>query len=231
MKIIKFEGTLKVCYSAKEIATLLVSRFFNKLFSEKSLKNEPFDSEAVSAHIKNLANNTVDTKDYELYLAITDLYYQFDKDCDFCFNLKPSYNPDKDKILTVDDLRTYTDDPPDVIVLSKGKFYDFELKRYRGELTYEALFSFVKKKIILHYSGKANYLIIIQPKPFSTMTFSVFKDLHESLKKENNQPGYIGFTFNVNNKEIFLVRVLPILDQSKRLYNSETDIFSELLNS
>ena len=231
MKILKSGGGLKVCFSAKEIAVLLVSRFFNKLFSEKSLKDEPYDSVVISDYVKKLAKDSVDSKDYELFASIMDLYYQFEKDCEFCFNLKQSYDPTKDKILNVDDLRKHTDDPPDVIVLYKGNYYEFELKRYRGELTYEALYSFIKKKIILHYSGKANYLVILQPRAFSTISPEIFSKLHKSLVIEKNQPGHIGLTLNVNNKEIYLIRVLPKLEQSKRNYDTEADIFSEILNS
>jgi len=66
MKILKSGGGLKACFSAKEIAVLLVSRFFNKLFSEKSLKDEPYDSDAISDYVKKLAKDSVDSKDYEL---------------------------------------------------------------------------------------------------------------------------------------------------------------------
>jgi hypothetical protein len=231
MKIFKVGGQLRVCFSAKEIATLLVSRFFTKLFSAEKLRDEQFDSLAVSDYIKKLANNSVDSKDYEFFVSIQDLYYQFKKDCNFCFNVNNSFNPLKDKIQNIDDLYRYREDPPDVIVQHKSNYFEFELKRYRGELTFEQLYNFVKKKIVLHYSGKSNYLVILQPEPNSGISFVIFKKLHEQLKKEKIQPGIIGFLLNHANREIILVRVFPKLEKSRRNYDSEADIFSEVLNS
>lgn len=231
MKILKSKEGLRVCFSAKEIAILLVSRFFNKLFSKESLKTESYDSTLIAEYIKKLAKDSVDSVDYELFVAIMDLYYQFEKECEFCFNLKSSFEPTKDKIQNIDDLYKFRDDPPDVIVLYKGNYFEFELKRYRGEMTYENLYSFVKKKIILHYSGKTNFLIILQPSIFSNVSLEIFNKIHEELLKEKNQPGHIGFTFNNNNSEIYLIRVLPKLEQSKRSYRTDADIFTELLNS
>lgn len=231
MKIFKVGGQLRACFSTKEIATLLISRFFTKLFSVKKLRNEQYDSVAISDYIKKLAKDSVDSKDYEFFIAIQDLYYQFGKDCNFCFNLNNSFNPSKDKIQNIDDLYRCREDPPDVIVQYKGNFFEFELKRYRGELTFEELYNFVKKKIILHYSGKSNYLIILQPKPNSGISFDIFNKLHKQLKKAKNQPGIIGFLLNHDNREIILVRVFPKLEEYRRNYDTEANIFAEVLNS
>ena len=126
---------------------------------------------------------------------------------------------------------TYVDDPPDVIVYYENQYYEFELKRYRDELLVDSIFNFLKKKIILHYSEQRNYLILLQPPPFSDFSTNVFKELHEKLLKEKNIPGIIGFSLNNNNEEMLLVRIFPNLDISKRKYKTEVNMFAELLHS
>lgn len=230
MRVLKVKGQLKACFSAKEIANLLISKFFTQLFSAENLKNEPYDSVAVSSYIKILSNQSTDSIDYELFTAILDLYEQFEKNCEFCFNLKNTFNPSKDNINNIDDLYSQREDPPDLIVLYKNNFYDFELKRYRDEFTFDKLSSFIKRKIINHYSGKSNFLIILQLKPNSSVDLNLFKELHENLKIERNQPGIIGFSMNNNNEEMILIRILPELTIDKRQYN-EINAFTDILNS
>jgi len=230
MKIIKAEGQLKACFSPKEVANILISKFFTQLFAVEKLKNEPYDSNIVSGYIKRLADQSVDSTDYEFFTSILDLYEQFDKNCEFCFNLKNTFNPQIDKITNIGDLYHYREDPPDVIVLHKNNFYEFELKRYRDKFTFDKLYAFLKKKIILHYSGKSNFLIVVQPKAYISIDLNIFKRLHESLKKEINQPGIIGFSLNNNNEEMILVRILPELNMSKRPH-SEMNAFADILHS
>lgn len=230
MKILKVKGQLKACFSSKEIANLLILRFFTQLFSANELKNEPYDSSAISDYIKKLADQSVDSTDYELYTSILDLYEQFEKNCEFCFNLKNTFDPQTIKIASIGDLYRYREDPPDVIVRYKNNFYEFELKRYRDEFTFDKLYTFLKKKIITHYSGKSNFLVILQLAPNLNIDLNVFEKLHERLKKEINQPGIIGFSLNNNNKEMILVRVLPELNISKRPH-SEVNAFADILHS
>lgn len=229
MKLLKGKGQIIACFSSKEIANLLVLRFFSQLFSARKLDNEPYDSSVISDYIKTLADKTIDSTDYELYTSILDLYGQFEKNCEFCFNLKNISDPKTIQIVSIDDLYRYRDDPPDVIVRYKNNLYEFELKRYRDVFTFDKLYDFLKKKIIMHYSGKANYLVILQLQQNSNIDINIFKRLHERLKTETNQPGFIGFSLN-NNKEMILVRVLPELNISKRPF-SQVNEFAEILHS
>lgn len=230
MKILKVGGQLKACFSSKEIATLLISKIFSQLLSTKKINNESYDSYAVSDYIKKLADKSVDSTDYEFFTSILDLYEQFEKNCEFCFNLKRTFNPNVTKITSIDDLYRYREDPPDVIVLYQNNFYEFELKRYRDEFNFDKLYAFIKKKIILHYSGKSNFLVVVQLKAYTNIDLNIFKLLHERLKKETNQPGIIGFSLNNNNEEMILIRVLPELNMSKRPY-SEIAAFADILHS
>ncbi|GEM_PF-3120584 len=228
MKLIKTDGRFKICFSAKELTLLVIAKFFNEL-TEK-IKEGSVDSLDISVYIRQLADQSADSTDYEFFTSILDLYEQFEKNCEFCFNLKNTFNPKVNKIISIDDLYRYREDPPDAIVLYKNNFYEFELKRYRDEFTFDKLYTFLKKKIILHYSGKSNFLVILQLKPNSNIDLNIFKKLHESLKKETNQPGIIGFSLNNNNEEMILVRVLPELDMSKRSH-SEINAFADILHS
>lgn len=229
MKIYKYDGKIRACFSPKEIAMLLLSDFFINL-TEK-IKAEGADEEKIKKYIKNLSDKSADSHDYEYFAAILDLFEQFEKDCEFCFNLKPEFDYKKDSIKTLKDLTRYKDDPPDVTILYKGHYFEFELKRYRGELNVESLFEFLKKKIILHYSEKQNYLILIQPPPNTSISLDVFKKVHKRLLKEQNASGIIGLSLNNGSKEMMLIRVYPKLELFKRAYETETDRFAELLHA
>lgn len=229
MTVNKINGKLRACFSAKELTLLIVSKFFVSLATK--IKSEKLNEEGISNHIKNLVNLSVNSHDYEYFTSILDLYEQFEKNCDFCFDLKPSFDYKRNIIQNLDDLTKYKDDPPDAIVLYKKQYFEFELKRYRDELTVDSMYGFLKKKIILHYSERQNYLILLQPAPFSNLSLEVFKKLHERLMKEKNIPGIIGFSLNNNNKGMILARIFPNLNVSKRAYETQVDRFAELLHS
>lgn len=228
MKLIKTDGKFKICFSAKELTFLVIAKFFSNL--AKKIKKGPIDTLDIASYIKQLADQSADSTDYEFFTSILDLYEQFEKNCEFCFNLKNTFNPKVDKIINIDDLYRFREDPPDVIILYKKNFYEFELKRYRDEFTFDRLYAFLKKKIILHYSGKLNFLVILQLKPYSNIDLNIFKKLHKSLKKDINQPGIIGFSLNKNNEEMILVLILPELNMTKRPYN-EINAFADILHS
>jgi hypothetical protein len=199
------------------------------LFSKKELRNQPYDSKDVSNYIKELSKQSSDSKDYEFYTGILDLYEFFEKKCELCFYSKPTFDPKVNKITSIDDIYSYREDPPDIVVRYKKDLYEFELKRYRDEFSLDKLSDFLRKKIISYYSGKQNFLIILQLKPYSNIDLDIFRQLHEKLKTEKNQPGIIGFSFNKNNEEMILVRILPELNISKRPYN-EINSFANILH-
>lgn len=229
MKLIKIDGKLRLCLSEKELTLLIIAKFFSDL--AKKIRERSANALDVSVYIKQLTDHSVDSTDYEFFTSILDLYEQFEKNCEFCFNLKSTFNPQKNKIISIDDLYRYREDPPDVIVRYKNNYFEFELKRYRDELTFDKLYNFVREKIIRHYSGKSNFLVILQSKPNSEISLEIFKKLHERLKEEKNQPGIIGFSFNNNNKEMILVRVLPKMDMTRRAYNNASEVFADILHS
>jgi len=228
MNLIKIDERLKASFSSRELMLLIIAKFFNDL--SRKIKEGSASSSDISVYIKQLADHSADSMDYELFTSILDLYEQFEKNCEFCFNLRNTFNPQTDKIISIDDLYHYREDPPDVIVLYKNNPYEFESKRYRDEFVFDKLYAFLKKKIIAHYSGKSNFLIILQLKSYTDIDLNIFKKLHESLKMEKNQPGIIGFSLNNNNEEMILIRILPELNMSKRPYD-EINAFADILHS
>jgi hypothetical protein len=229
MTIFKVDGKLRACFTAKELSMLIVSKFFSSLLSK--ISNKPYNETEVATYIKKLADNSVDSIDYEFFISIFDLYKQFNKECDFCFNLNSKFNFKKDTIKTLNELSHFREDPPDVIVKYRDKFFEFELKRYRRILAVDSLFSFIRDKIIMHYSGYSNFLIILQPKPKAELPLDMFKDIHTRIKKLNRHNGIIGFSLNNNNKELILARVSPKLEIYKFPFENETSLLSEIINS
>lgn len=231
MDIIKSRDGYKICASPSDLAKLIIFNFFKNLLSNSNLTNEQHDSKQVKDYVNKLAKRTVDSKEVEYFTALLDLYYAFEKKCDFCFKLSSKFDPIKHQIRTIENIEKYKDDPPDVIIKYNEGEYPFELKRYRGNINFEDLYKFIKVKIIDHYSGKQNFLISAQPKPGSNIDLGIFNTLHRKLLTEKNQPGYIGLTFNHDNKEIITIRFLPKLNKYSRPYDSEVNLFSDLLNS
>lgn len=231
MEIFQSSTGYRVCLSPKELAIMVINDFFTKLFSNKELGNKSYDSKEVKDYIIELSKKSIDSKEYEYHTALLELYQAFDKKCDFCFKLKAKYDPKKHKISTMSDLEKFNNDPPDLIIKYQKHEFSFELKRYRGKITFDDMYAFIKRKIIDHYSGQLNFLILLQPEVGSSVDFNIFRQIHKRLKKEKNQPGYIGFTFNRESKEIITVRVAPKLDKSVRPFSSQSDIYSDLLNS
>lgn len=231
MLVLKSIEGYRLNLSAKELAQICISSFFTELISNKNFQDKPYDSKEVKDFISELSKKSIDSKDYEYYVALLDLYQTFEERCEFCFKLKSSYDPKRHNIKTLKDLEKYKNDPPDVIVRYQEIDYPFELKRYRGNVTFNDIYTFIKKKIIDHYSGTLNFLIILQPSNGLAVDLDIFRQIHKRLMTEKNQPGYIGLTFNHDNREVITVRVLPKLEKYTRPYKQEADLFSDLLNS
>ena len=228
MTINKIDGNLRACFTPKELATLIINDYSFKFFKaitnlDPRRKNTPIQS--------YLAGITQESKDYEYFVAIFDLHELFEKKCEMCFNLNNKFELRKSSISSIDDLCKYREDPPDVIIKYKNMYYEFELKRYRGVINVDSLYLFITDKIIKHYSGKTNYLILLQSQPGSVLSYKIFIKLHEKLKIDGKFPGYLGFTFNSNNKEMVMVRVFPELNQYKRPFRSGSEQFSQILNT
>lgn len=215
-----------MCFTKKDLGILIFLKFMSSILNKTH--NNINNNNEINTYIKKLADDSIDSQDYEYWEAISDLSKQFTDDCELCFVLKDKVNLKIDVIKTLDDLTRLRDESPDVVIKNKDGLFEFELKRYRGDLTTDSLYSFIEQKIIKHYSGLTNYLILLQPKPNSTVSNSMFVDIHTRLKDWKNFSGIIGLSFNHNNKEMILVQVMPKLLKSKYDINDETQMWVEI---
>ena len=86
MKIVKFDQKLLICFTAKELATLLFAKNIPSIvdiaisYSQGQIKEE----------ILTLAKTSSNSRDeHEFWVAIFGLYREFENNCQFCFFLKP----------------------------------------------------------------------------------------------------------------------------------------------
>ena len=169
---------------------------------------------------------------HEYFVAVFDLYEIFNRNCEFCFRVKNSFDLKKSKISDIRDLKSYVLDPPDIIIfdIEKRQYLEFEIKRYRGACNIIDLKNFIREKILSKYSVKYNFLIIIQSMDPS-LDYVVFERLNKWLNKEKCLQGTINFSFNNNNEKNIMLRVWPELIQSHRDFQSGAEQFNSLFNS
>lgn len=229
MKFFKTDQKLKVCFTIQELACLVLSKNLPEIIdiarNSGALKNSKILT-------NNLAQKSANSKEHELYVALFDLYELFKNECQFCFNLKDTFNLKLNAINTFNDLEKFNNDPPDVIVYHQNNFYEFELKRYRGELSAKSLFDFIIKKIITHYSDhNCNYYIILQPRPYSALNLDIFENLHKKIIQLKRNLGKIAFSVNNDNKEMILINVFPELAINKRPFIQGSKYIDKVLRS
>lgn len=206
----KSDLKLKICFTPQELAVLLLTK--DILAVTNIAKNNLSNLDEAKKLTVKLAKVSANSKDYELFTAIFVLYDLFDSTCQFCFNLNSKFSLNKGRINKLEDLEKFKEDTPDVIVYHQNGFYDFELKRYRGKLNVDALFDFINKKIISHYSDhNRNYFIILQPEAYKQLPQNLFKNLNIKLNKLKRNFGMIAISLNNNNKEMLTVMVYPDL--------------------
>lgn len=235
MNICKVDARLMVCFSLKELVDLLMwpveLSLLNKTLNAR-LEGKKIDDAILGGLVLEWGKSSADSKDYEYWSAILSLYEDFGDDSEICFYLKDTFNPHKDSISSYADLEKFKQDPPDVIIKNKLNGYaEFELKRYRGELSDEGLITFIKKKI-LRYSVPFNYCIILQHTSGTVMPQTLFEDLHKEIKKLPIKRGLgnICFIFNANNQHMIFAHVYPELNVYKQPFNSGSDQVKKLMN-
>lgn len=224
MRYIKSKSDLriKVCYTPEELATLAVAEDIKNIFEIAKNNHNIEDAKKHVAKLSEKRGNN--SKSYEYFVGILDLYELFEQECEFCFNLKPSFNPSLATITSSEDLNLFKVDPPDIIVLNKGGFHDFELKRYRNPLEVSLLLEFLNEKIINYYSDhNKNYLIILQPKPNTEVSLDVFHNLRGELVKLNKNLGIIAFSSNIDNQKSVLIKVWPQFEILQRPFLSGSE--------
>lgn len=230
MRYLKNNQRLLVCFSIQELIALLLLKDFRKIYGLAI--NNLYDLEKAKEPVFKLSKISANSKNYEIWVGIFDLYEEFNRDCEFCFYLKGDFDPHKDSINSLSDLEKFKEDPPDIAIYHKGQFAEFELKRFRDKLSEQDLFDFIDKKIIRHYSDLYNFLIVLQPKPWTNLSFEIFKALHKKIveQKLERNLGKIVFSFNQNNREMVFVTVFPELNYRKRTFKKGSEQVKKILN-
>lgn len=229
MKFLKHKQKILICFTPQELTVLLLSKHF-KILVNLALNNIN-NLEKAKIIASQLGEKFANSKNYELWTGIFYLYDDFEKNCYFCFYLKDNIEINKILIRNLDDFEKIKEDPPDIVIYNEGKFAEFELKRYRGNLNEKDLYDFIEKKIIKHYSKSYNFLILLQPKPWTKLSYEIFKKTCEKIKKNSSKNlEKIVISFNQSNKEIIYVSIYPELIFIKKKFLKGGDKIKEILN-
>lgn len=212
----RFEQSIdgdRVCYHAEDLLQLIL------------LEIDP--TNLLKSNITELEKKH-SNKLYEYFVAISLLYDDFNKNCEFCFNLKQSFDPGRNEIHFISDLEKYRDNTPDIIVLYEGKYYYFELKRYRGEFSKESILKFIDDKITRYSSELGyNYLIILQLPEYTEIQLKIFEEISKSISEIKHK---IVFSCNSNTNNLF-INITPEFNYRETKFRLLSSIVKDIKNS
>jgi len=195
------------------------TEFLNEIkkqgISLEDLKNDQNKMENLASIVSDRTSNSRD--DHEIFASIFVVADFYESRSEICFELKDIFNTSRDKIVTLQDLNNFRNDPPDFIIKSSDGFREFELKRYRDGLTTVEVFNFLKKKIE-HYGnglGIINLLLVLQSSGNNNLNID-FRELNFKFKLLNSKfQGDVLILYNENNKEIVMNQVFPNLTTTR----------------
>lgn len=234
MKLCKVKTKLMACFSIKELVDLLlwpIELSLLTIIQNARIEGRRIDNSSLGRLALEWGKASANSKDYEYWSAIFTLYENFGEGSEICFYLKDSFNHQKDSITSYSDLEKFKQDPPDVIIKNRqNKYAEFELKRYRGELSENGLIAFLKQKI-LDYSFPINFCIILQQNPGTVMPIMIFENLHNAIEELTIQRnlGKVCFIFNANNQHMIFAHVYPELKYYKQPFYSGSDQIKNLI--
>ncbi len=223
MNYYKIKNNQIVCFSKGELSRLfevakkseLLGEMIKQGFSFDDLRNDYSKMEKLANFVGERGAQHRD--EHEIFAALFIFSDFYETESEICFKLQDNFNPNKDRIASLQDLNRFRADPPDFIVKSNDGFRQFELKRYRGGLNTEETFNFIKKRVA-HYGndlGDTNLLLVLQSSAYDVSTID-FHELHERLKLLSLKfEGQILISYNENNKEMVINQVHPELTTSK----------------
>lgn len=151
MNISKLKNKNIACFPKEELQSIFSIAKKAELLEEikrqglflEDLQNDYGKMESLASIISDKTSN--DTDDHEIFASIFTFVDFYELGSEICFELKDSFNTNKDKIITLNDLNNFRSDPPDFIIKSNDGYREFELKRYRDGLTTDEVFSFLKQ--------------------------------------------------------------------------------------
>lgn len=224
MNFEQFKGNSIVCFSKEELERLLKDYMFqlmrNKIDElglsveelEKDLKDLKMDNYQKIAN--SAGGDVANGKLHEVFAALHIYLPFFEATSEICFELKSNFIHGKSSISCIEDLERFRADVfGDFIIKSADGYRIFQLKRYRGDLTSSALFTFLKTKIDEYGRsfGDTNLLLILQCSN-RELDFRIFREVHEELKKQNIElTGEVLVSFNEEETETVIVEVYPVL--------------------
>lgn len=220
MKISKVNGKFIACFSRAELIRLhrfsMKQEFLKEMRQQNlTLADIESPSEAITKLVQEKAKKDAEYGNFhEILLSLYIFLDFYQGNSKVCFELTDRFNPSKDKIDTIENLQKFRtiDTDSDFIIESNDGMRNFQLKRYRGNLTTNDILAFIKQQLD-HYGGdlgKMNLLIVLQPSDPNSMIG--FEALHKKLKTSGlSFRGHILISFNSSNKKDILIQVYPDL--------------------
>jgi len=223
MNITKLSSKNIVCYTKDELKNIfeiskkieLVDEMEKQGISMQSLASDPNKMKTLAG---NISEKTLkDTNDHEIFASVFVFVDFYGSGSEICFELKDSFNKDKDKIITLGDLNNFRSDPPDFIIKSSDGFREFELKRYRKGLNTDEIFQEVKKRIEHYQNGLGNTsLLFVLQSPEGDISKVNFEELNLRIKALNPKfRGQVLISYNEANREMVINQVLPNLTTTR----------------
>lgn len=218
----KVNNYIAVCFSKSELLqmfeikkTELLEEMIKQGFSFDDLRGDYSKMEKIADIVSE--KGAQDRDEHEIFASLFVFLDFYEAGSEVCFRLQDAFNPSKQRIASLQDLKKFRADPPDFIIKSSDGFREFELKRYRDKLNAEEVFNFLKKKIA-HYGNDLrdmNFLLVLQPSAYSISHID-FKELHTKLKSMDFKfQGQILISYNDNNKENVINQVYPKLTTTR----------------
>ncbi len=143
-----------VCFTKTELESLFKEAKQLEILKALKERRLSFDDLANNNDLKNEIVDSIvlksgkDKDEVEIFVVSNMLPDFYDNECEICFSLRDGFNLAKDPIKSLSDLKVAIKEKSDVdFWILKGGFRAFQLKRYREELTNDALLSFIKKKV------------------------------------------------------------------------------------
>lgn len=172
--------------------------------------NKHFKDEIIDSAVLKLGRDNDEVEIFVVSYMLPDFY---DNDYEIGFSLRDGFNLAKDPINNLADLKKAIKKNSDVDfwILTKDGFRAFQLKRYRDDITNDALFAFLSEKLV-HYCndlGYTNLLILLQTQDDHDSKID-FEDLSKKIAMLGlNFPGSILVWFNEEDKFDVIVEIYP----------------------
>lgn len=221
-----------LCLSIKELEQAYYQtslKLLNKelLLSTNSSESLLLDKEKMNEMADKIVSTAFRSKEsIEFFIALDTCSSLYDSaDSRICFVLKNGISPNGIKINYFEDLKKVVEEKTltDFAIWSNKQLRQFQLKQYRGVLSTEELFEFIKQKISTYGNdlGETNLLVMLQgnikSKEEIQQAYIDFNELYSKLKKlKFNFSGQILVANNEANEFYTLHQIYPELKKLQK---------------